>query len=114
MAFAARFPDGAHNMTMATGHLESGMDISAAEFKAKCLKLLDEVAATGRPLVVTKRGRPVARVVPIDPETAEPLFGFIKGAVAFHGDVVSPIDESWAAESGDEAAFDALSGAARR
>jgi prevent-host-death family protein len=41
--------------------------IRASEFKARCLALLDEVAETGRPLVVTKHGRPVARVVPLDP-----------------------------------------------
>ena len=77
------------------------MDISAAEFKAKCLKLLDEVAATGKPLVVTKRGKPVARVVPVEQRGPEPLFGFLKATVVFHGDVVSPIDVSWSAESGD-------------
>ena len=41
------------------------MEINAAEFKAKCLKLLDEVAATHEPLVITKRGKPVAKLVPI-------------------------------------------------
>ena len=40
--------------------------IAASEFKAKCLALLDEVAATGETLVVTKRGKPVARVVPAE------------------------------------------------
>jgi prevent-host-death family protein len=41
--------------------------IQASQFKARCLALLDEVAETRRPLVVTKHGRPVARVVPLDP-----------------------------------------------
>ena len=41
--------------------------IRAGDFKARCLALLDEVAETRRTLVVTKRGRPVARVVPLDP-----------------------------------------------
>ena len=45
----------------------SDATIRASEFKARCLALLDEVAETGRPLVVTKHGRPVARVVPLDP-----------------------------------------------
>ena len=40
--------------------------ISASEFKAKCLALLDEVAEKGQPLVVTKRGKPVARVLPVE------------------------------------------------
>ena len=42
-------------------------EIRASEFKAKCLALLDEVAETRREVVVTKRGRPVAKLVPIDP-----------------------------------------------
>jgi prevent-host-death family protein len=94
-------------MTMKSGHSEPAMDISAAEFKAKCLKLLDEVAATGKPLVVTKRGKPVARIVPVERQGPEPLFGFLKGTVVFQGDVVSPIDVSWSAESGDEDEFHA-------
>lgn len=40
--------------------------IPAGEFKQKCLALLDEVAETHKPLIVTKRGRPVARVVPVE------------------------------------------------
>jgi prevent-host-death family protein len=47
-------------------------EIKAGEFKPKCLKLLDEVAETGEVLVVTKRGRPVARVLP-EPASSAPL-----------------------------------------
>jgi prevent-host-death family protein len=43
---------------------QSQKEITATQFKARCLRLLDEVAETGEPLVVTKHGRPVARVVP--------------------------------------------------
>ncbi len=42
--------------------------VSAGDFKARCLKLMDEVALTRRPLLITKHGRPVARVVPVEPE----------------------------------------------
>jgi len=41
--------------------------ITASRFKAQCLALLDEVNASGDPLVVTKHGRPIARVVPVEP-----------------------------------------------
>ena len=41
--------------------------VPAGEFKTHCLRLLDEVAETGKEIVVTKRGKPVARVVPIEP-----------------------------------------------
>jgi prevent-host-death family protein len=50
--------------------------ISASEFKAKCLALLDEVAEKGQPLVVTKRGKPVARVLPV--EEPRSLLGTVK------------------------------------
>lgn len=78
------------------------MNINAAEFKAKCLKLIDEVAATHEPLVITKRGKPVVRVVPIIEEMPKTLFGYMKGTVTIKGDIVAPMDEVWSAESGDE------------
>ena len=66
--------------------------ISAAKFKAECLALLDRVARTGRGLVVTKRGRPVARVVPLEePHRA------LEGSLVKERDIVSPIDEPWGA-----------------
>ncbi len=78
------------------------MNINAAEFKAKCLKLIDEVAATHEPLVITKRGKPVVRVVPIVEEVPKSLFGYMKGTVTIHGNIIAPLDEVWSAESGDE------------
>jgi prevent-host-death family protein len=68
--------------------------IAAGEFKAKCLHLLDEVAAQRAPLVITKRGKPVAKLVPIDDEPVS-LFGRMAGTVRILGDIVnSPLDES--------------------
>ena len=78
------------------------MNINATEFKAKCLKLIDEVADTHKPLVITKRGKPVARIVPIEDEATQSLFGYMKGSIAIHDDIVAPLDEPWSAESGDE------------
>lgn len=78
------------------------MRISAAEFKARCLKLLDEVAETHEPLVITKRGRPVAQVVPVEPDDEQSFFGSMKGTIEIRGDVISPIDETWSADNGDE------------
>jgi len=68
--------------------------IPAGKFKAHCLALLDEVAATHQQVVVTKRGRPVARIVPI--ENAEPPS--LLGSVLEQGDLVGPIDERWDAD----------------
>ena len=61
--------------------------ISATEFKAKCLALLDEVAAGGQPLVVTKRGKPVARVTRAS-QSARPLMGGMRGTAVEVGDIV--------------------------
>ena len=69
--------------------------IGAGEFKAKCLQLLDEVAASRKPLVITKFGKPVARIVPMPP--AVKLRGALKGSVLYEGDIVSPLDNDWEA-----------------
>jgi prevent-host-death family protein len=56
-----------YNVTMATkGKSSKGMP--AGEFKAKCLRLMDQVAKTRQPLTVTKRGKPVVRIVPVEEE----------------------------------------------
>ena len=66
-------------------------NMRAAEFKAKCLAVLDEVAATKGEVVITKRGRPVARVVPLEQQADGPL----EGLILEQGDLVSPIDADW-------------------
>ena len=65
--------------------------VAAGEFKAKCLAILDEVDRTGRPVLVTKRGRPVARVLPASEDGPRPLIG----SIVFEGDVLSPVDVEW-------------------
>lgn len=67
--------------------------IGAGDFKAKCLQLLDEVAARREPLVITKRGKPVARLVPMPPDAQ--LFGALAGSVLNEGDIVAPVDAEW-------------------
>ncbi len=69
--------------------------IGAGDFKAKCLKLLDEVARTREPLVVTKHGKAVAKLVPIPQEAG--LFGALAGSVRQEGDIVSPLENDWEA-----------------
>ena len=68
--------------------------IPAGRFKARCLALLDEVEATGRALVVTKRGRPVARVTPLSEGAPD-----LRGSVIAQGDLVTPLDEEWESEA---------------
>ena len=71
--------------------------IGAGEFKAKCLRLLDEVERSRKEILITKRGRPVARLVPAG-ETQAPLFGRMKGTIEICGDIVSPAGEHWDAD----------------
>jgi prevent-host-death family protein len=68
--------------------------IPAGEFKAKCLALMDEVERTGEPLVITKRGKPVARLVAERPRP-ESVFGLMKDSVVIKGDIISPLAEPW-------------------
>jgi len=71
--------------------------MKASEFKARCLKLMDEVAETGEPIIITKNGRPVSQLVPYrhKPET---LFGVMKDSMTITGDVISSLDEEWEAD----------------
>ena len=70
--------------------------MKASEFKAKCLALMDEIAATGDSIVVTKNGKPVARLVPYH-ERPETLFGAARGRIEITGDITEPIDVEWEA-----------------
>jgi prevent-host-death family protein len=66
--------------------------VSASQFKAQCLAMLDEVAATGQEITVTKRGRAVARVLAV----SEPPS--LQGSVSFNvsdEDLVKPLDVEW-------------------
>jgi prevent-host-death family protein len=75
--------------------MSSDKEITATQFKARCLRLLDEVAETGEALVVTKRGRPVARVEPASPPLD--LRGSVELLVGVD-EFVEPIDVAWDAE----------------
>jgi prevent-host-death family protein len=72
------------------------IEIGAGEFKAKCLGLLDEVQRQRKEVVITKRGKPVAKLVPID-DSPVSFIGSMKGTMEIIGDIVSPIDVEWEA-----------------
>ena len=77
-----------------------GKMIGAAEFKAHCLRILDEVERTGEPVTVTKRGRPVVEVKPIKAE-GRSVIGAMQDSVIRIGDIVSPAyEQRWDAELG--------------
>lgn len=68
--------------------------IKASEFKAKCLALMDQVARTGAPVIITKNGKPVAELVPHRPRRKSAR-GILKNKLFITGDIISPIDVEW-------------------
>lgn len=76
------------------------MDASmpAGKFKASCLKVMDEVASTGRAVVITKHGRAVARLVPARGRP-RPIAGALAGSVEIRGDILSPLGVEWSASA---------------
>jgi prevent-host-death family protein len=70
--------------------------IKASEFKAACLKLMDEGVASGEPVVITKNGKPVAQLGPVGRER-KGIWGLHKGQIEILGDIIDPFDVEWKA-----------------
>ena len=68
--------------------------IAAGAFKARCLAVMKDVAVTGEPVIVTKRGKPLVKLVPAEKETPG-LLGCMAGKVKIIGDIESPIPVEW-------------------
>jgi prevent-host-death family protein len=70
--------------------------MAAGAFKANCLAVMDEVQTKRLTVVITKRGKPVAKLVPVEPQ-GDDIFGFLRGKGTITGDVVSPAltPEEW-------------------
>jgi prevent-host-death family protein len=64
--------------------------VAAGKFKAQCLKVMDHIQATGEPVLVTKRGKPVVKVIPAGSEESG-LFGFLAEELKISGDIESPV-----------------------
>ncbi len=73
------------------------MVVPAGEFKAKCLHLMDLVDSKRVEVEITKRGRPIARLVPV--EKSEKLFGCLEGTVTYNASVIDPIETEWEADA---------------
>ena len=73
--------------------------VAISKFKAECLALLKRVKATGQPLLVTKRGEPVAQIVPPPEEIPDgPGYGALSGSASEVRDIVDPLpDDDWEA-----------------
>jgi prevent-host-death family protein len=72
--------------------------MAAGKFKATCLAVMDEVQAKREPVLLTKNGKPVAKLVPVElPEEKDPLDAFYFGKIEILGDIIQPIytDKEW-------------------
>jgi prevent-host-death family protein len=65
--------------------------MKASEFKANCLKVMDQVAATGQSVVITKKGKAVAKLGPVS-ERKRSILGLHKGQIEILGDIIFPLD----------------------
>ncbi len=74
------------------------MEIAATEFKARCLKLMDKVSRDHEEIVITKRGKPVAKLVAVTDADVPRGYGCMEGTIKIIGDIVAPIDVDWEAE----------------
>jgi prevent-host-death family protein len=72
-------------------------EIGAAEFKARCLELIDEIERTNAEIVITRHRKPVARLVPM-PARSSGFCGSLKGMILKERDLVSPTGEAWEAD----------------
>jgi prevent-host-death family protein len=72
--------------------------MAAAEFKAHCLQVMEQVHKSRQPVTITKRGRPIAKLVPVD-EGRSKVFDSMKGKIEILGDIVGPVTplEDWEA-----------------
>ena len=70
--------------------------IAAGQFKAQCLAIMDRVSRTGEPILVTKHGKPVVKLIPAE-EHGDDIFNYMAGKVKILGDIVGPITppEDW-------------------
>ena len=67
--------------------------VPAGEFKQTCLRVLDEVGASGEPIVITKRGKPVAQLVPVEPTRPGDWIGAMRDRGKIEADLVAPAAE---------------------
>lgn len=73
--------------------------MAAGQFKAKCLRIMDEVQQNQEEIVITKRGKPVVKLVPMESNAVPSPLGHLQGTVQVTGDIISPVDESWEVEA---------------
>lgn len=71
--------------------------VSATEFKKRCLELIDRIQQTRETIIVTRYGKPVARLTAVQAEDRPTAWGWMRGSVVAMGDIVAPTGETWEA-----------------
>ena len=84
-----------HNILVMARKARRAGEVAAAEFKARCLELMDRVRETGAEYVITKHGLPVAKLVPVVEPRRDPFFGSMKGTVLEYERPLDPLDEDY-------------------
>jgi prevent-host-death family protein len=74
------------------------MVIAAGKFKAQCLKLMDRVYETHEEILISKHGKTVAKLVPVEPTPYKNAFGFLADSIKEEGDIINSTGEKWNAE----------------
>lgn len=70
------------------------MKMAAGKFKAECLALMDRVNSSHEEVIITKRGKAVAKLIPYSDTPSKDLFGCMKGTLSIEGDIVDPLNLS--------------------
>jgi prevent-host-death family protein len=71
--------------------------VAISQFKARCLEMIEKLQADQQPIIITKRDKPIAKVVPFDSKKTS-LFGMLKNKAEIKGDIIAMIDEKWDAQ----------------
>ena len=75
------------------------MQVSAADFKANCLKYMEIVAKEHEEIIITKRGKRLAKLVPLTEDKPIDVFGALRGTIKFRANIIDPLDElEWEAQ----------------
>jgi prevent-host-death family protein len=72
--------------------------VAISKFKAHCLEIIKNLQSDHQPVIITKRDKPIARVMPLETEIVS-LFGMFKSKGKINGDIISPIEEKWDAQA---------------
>jgi prevent-host-death family protein len=93
--FKAKAASQPHKPLSVTSSIRMQESISASKAKTHLLELLNTVDRKGESVIITKRGRPVAKLVPIESQPTRGIFGYMKGSGKITGDIVGPEPDVW-------------------